>query len=330
MKILNHRQRLEACIEQTSLDRPPVALWRHFPVDDQTPSGLAAATLNFQSQFDFDLVKVTPESSFCLKDWGARDAWQGAAEGTRTYTWRVIQDPEDWYKLRPLDPFSGHLGAQLECLRLICQELGETTPVLQTIFNPLSQAKNLVGGENLLVHLRRYPEAVLTGLNTIAQSTTRFIDAARQTGIAGIFFAVQHAQYGLLTMEEYLEFGKTLDLVVLQALEDLWLNILHLHGVQVMFEHFHDYPIQVINWHDRETSPSLAEGLKQFPGIVCGGLRREETMVLGSPAQVREEAQQAIEATNGRRFILGTGCVTPITAPYGNLLTARRAVERIG
>ena len=61
---VSHRQRIEACLGGKAPDRAPVALWRHFPVDDQTPDGLAAATLDFQQTYDFDLVKVTPASSF--------------------------------------------------------------------------------------------------------------------------------------------------------------------------------------------------------------------------------------------------------------------------
>jgi uroporphyrinogen decarboxylase len=323
----SHRQRLEACLGQASLDRAPVALWRHFPVDDQTPEDLAAATLAFQRTFDFDLVKVTPESSFCLKDWGAMDEWRGASEGTREYTHHVIQHPEDWSRLPVLDPRSGYLGAQITCLRLLVKELGPETPAIQTIFNPLSQAKNLVGGANLLVHIRRYPDALHSGLKTITESTLRFIEAAIQTGISGIFYAVQHAQYGLLSVEEYQEFGRAYDLALLAPAKNLWLNMLHLHGSEVMFDQVIDYPVAIINWHDRETSPSLAEGQALFPGVVCGGLRREETMVLGSPEQVRAEARQALHATHGNRFILGTGCVVPITAPYGNLMAARHAVE---
>ena len=72
--MITHRTRLEACLSNQPVDRPPVALWRHFPVDDQTPFGLANATLVFQKTFDFDLVKVTPSSSFCLKDWGMNGA----------------------------------------------------------------------------------------------------------------------------------------------------------------------------------------------------------------------------------------------------------------
>jgi uroporphyrinogen decarboxylase len=102
--------------------------------------------------------------------------------------------------------------------------------------------------------------------------------------------------------------------------------VAHVHGDAVMFDLVARYPAQVINWHDRETPPGLAEGQRQFSGAVCGGIRQWETMVRGTPGQVRAEARQAIEATGGRRFILGTGCVTPIVAPWANLRAARDAV----
>lgn len=327
--MISHRQRLEVCLAGERPDRVPVALWRHFPVDDQTPQGLAAATLHFQRSFDFDLVKVTPQSAFCLKDWGVREAWRGATEGTCEYVQRVIHRPEDWEQLQPLDPNRGFLGAQIECLRLLKQELGTDTPLLQTIFSPLAQAKNLAGATEMLVHLRRYPEAVHAGLRVITESTLRFIEAARATGISGVFYAVQHAQYGLLSESEFETFGRAYDFQALEPARSLWLNMVHLHGSQVMFEQVADYPVQVLNWHDRDTSPSLAEGQRRFPGVVCGGLQRETCLVLGTPEQVRSQAREAIDATGGVRFLLGTGCVAPITAPYGNLMAARQAVETV-
>jgi uroporphyrinogen decarboxylase len=283
--------------------------------------------VDFQRTYDFDFVKVTPASSFAVKDWGALDEWRGAPEGTREYTYRVIQRPEDWEQLHVLDPKRGSLTRQIECLARIVKELGPEVPVIQTVFSPLAQAKNLVGPGELLVHLRRYPEAVHAGLKTIAESTLRFVEAARETGMAGIFYAVQHAQYGLLSGEEFKEFGQAYDLQVLEGAQDLWLNVLHLHGEQVMFDLLAGYPVQVINWHDRETSPSLAEAMDRFPGVLCGGLRRWETMVIGTPIQVEAEARDAIRMTGGKRFILGTGCVLSTIAPQANILAARRSVE---
>lgn len=329
MSEMSKRDRLAAAIAGEAVDRPPVALWRHFPGDDQRPADLAAATLSFQWRWDWDLVKVTPASSFCVRDWGVEDRWVGNNEGTREYTRRVIESPEDWRRLSILDSREGALGNQLRCLEMIVAELGGDTPVIQTIFNPLSQAKNLVGEEQLMVHIRRFPEALRAGLETIVRTTNRFIRLALKTGIDGIFFAAQHARYNFLTRDEYAEFGRSYDVRLFEALEGsgAWFNMLHLHGQEVMFDLLADYPVQAWNWHDQETPPSLVEGKRKVKGAVMGGLRQWETMLRGNPDQVRAEAQAAIEQTGGLGFILGTGCVTPITTPWSNLRAVRESVE---
>lgn len=327
MSTMSKRERLEATIRGERTDRVPMALWRHFPVDDQDPAELAASTVAFQRTYDFDFIKVTPASSFCVRDWGVEDDWLGNQEGTREYLEQPVRFPEHWPALSQLEPDQGALGAQLKCLELIVDAVGDQVPVIQTIFNPLAQAKNLAGRQNLLAQLRENPEEVRSGLETITASTVRFIEAARQRGIAGIFLAVQHASWELLSGQEYAEFGVPFDRRLLEAAEGLWLNVLHLHGNRVMFDLLARYPVQVINWHDRETPPSLGEGLTRFGGAVLGGLRQWDTMLRGTPQDVQREATDALEQTGGRRFILGTGCVTPITAPWGNLRAARALVD---
>lgn len=314
-----HRERIQAAIQGEILDRPPVALWRHFPVDDQSPEALANATLHFQQNYDFDFVKVTPASSFCVKDWGAQDEWVGDTEGTRRYTQRVINDPRDWESLPVLEPTAPHLAGQLACLRLIRAGLDPDTPLLQTIFSPLAQAKNLAGDDLLLEHLRDRPSSVLKGLRTIAETTRRFVEAARETGIDGIFYAVQHAQANILSYEEYKLFGLIFDVQTIETAQGLWCNMLHLHGYQVHFELVKELPFQIVNWHDRESYPSLAEAQKLFSGVVCGGIR-QDTLVYRDQAEVQKEAADAIQQTGGKRFILGTGCVVPVIASHGNIL----------
>ena len=327
---LTARERMQACIKNDPiLDRPPIALWRHFPMDDQNPETLASATLDFQHHYDFDLVKVTPASSFSIKDWGAEDAWEGSTEGTRRYTSHPVQKPQDWERLSMLDPFKApHLSGQISCLRKIRAGLGPEIPLLQTIFNPLAQAKNLAGGETLIVHIRQYPEAVLKGLQSIAETTSRFVEAAMETGIDGIFYAIQHAQAGLLTLDEYKTFGLPFDIKTTLPATGLWCNLLHLHGLHVYFDlvpHFSPmFPI--VNWHDRETSPALNEAQKLFTGIVCGGVS-QHTIVYGDASKVLEEAADAIRQTGGHRLLLGTGCVVPVIAPHGNILATRQSVQ---
>lgn len=322
-----HRERIQACLNGEKTDRAPIALWRHFPVDDQNAETLAAATLHFQSVYDFDIVKVTPASSFAVKDWGVEDQWHGDSEGSRKYTKRVIQKPQDWENLPALDPTSPHLSQQLNCLRLIRENLNLDTPLIQTIFNPLSQAKNLAGNEMLLTHLREHPEAVMKGLETIAHSTKKFIEAASELGIDGIFYAVQHAQREFFSLDEYKKIILPYDQKALEPAQNLWCNMLHLHGKDVFFSLLRLMNFQIVNWHDRETYPSLAEAQDLFKGItLCGGLR-QDSLVFENQSQIKKDAANAIQQTKGRRFILGTGCVTHITAAHGNLMAARKSVE---
>jgi uroporphyrinogen decarboxylase len=319
---------MEVCLSGEQPDRTPVALWRHFPVDDQQAETMAAAHLNFQNTYDFDFLKVTPASGYFVYDWGVEDEWQGHPHGTREYTKRVVRTAEDWEKLPVLDPHQGHLAEQLAGVKHLTTALSPNTPVIYTIFTPLSQAKKLIGDGAVIFHLREHPEQLQKGLEIITESTTRFVEALFEEGkVDGIFYAVQHAQADLLTPDEYRQYGRPTDLAILETAKAGWLNLLHLHGNDVYFDLLADYPVQVINWHDLETEPALQTGLEKFPGVVCGGMRQESTVNLGTPDDVRTEARAAIEATGGKRFILGTGCVAPTTTPHGNLVAARQVVE---
>ena len=157
------------------------------------------------------------------------------------------------------------MGAQFKCLDLIHRDLGDDVPFIQTIFSPLGQAKHLAG-DRAFVHMREQPAAFKAGLEKITQATIRFIEEAKKTGIAGLFYAIQHASYAVTSPAEYAEFGKAYDLRVLEAAKGLWLNVLHLHGNDVMFDLAADYPVQVWNWHDRDTPPDPARCVAQGQG----------------------------------------------------------------
>ena len=325
---ISHRTRLECVLSGQKPDRSPVSLWRHFPVDDQDPQTLAGSVVRFQERFDFDFVKITPSSTYCIKDWGVRDEWEGNPEGTRRITKHSVVSGAHWQKLKPLDPRKGSLGEQLRCVEMIRKALPEDTPIIQTIFSPLSQAKNLVGRDNVIAHLRMYPGQLESSLQVITETTIRFIEECIKLKIDGIFYAVQHAQHNLLTVNEFERFCIKYDKQVLEAIKPLWFNVGHIHGENIMFDLLADYPVQVLNWHDLETPPNLEEGKLKFSGVVCGGMKQWESLVYGSPTQVDKEAKEAIRLTNGTRFILGTGCVTPIIAPDANIFAVRKAVER--
>jgi uroporphyrinogen decarboxylase len=303
-----------------------VALWRHFPTDDLDPEQLALSALAFQTQYDWDFVKLTPTSSYSVEDWGCRVAYRGHPEGTSEYIARPIETPADWARLEPLDPHTGALGQQLACIRRTRELAGSDIPLIETVFSPLAQAKNLVGGGLEIVHLRRHRVEVQHALEVIAETTVRFVQAALAAGADGIFYAMQRAAADSLSEAEYREVARPLDLRILEAAKDARFNLLHLHGLHTYFDLVADYPAHALNWHDRDTGPSLAEGARRFPGLVVGGLSQHD-MVEGTPRSVRALAREAIEALGGRRLCLSTGCVMQTVTPWGNIRALRAAAQ---
>lgn len=319
------RTRLEAAIAGEPVDRLPVALWRHWPGDDQDAAALATAHLKWQAEYDWDLLKVGPASSYSVADWGMTDRWDGHIEGTRTVTFQPVKSPADWEALTPLDPGQGMLGEQIRALQLIGESARAQTPFLATVFSPLSMAKHLAGNEVMLSHMRQYPDSFRRGLETLTESVLRFIDAARGTGIAGIYYAVQHAAYPLLSRAEFESFGRPYDLRVLAGAGDLWCNMVHLHGSRVMFDMVADYPAAFLNWHDRDSAISLAEGLSRTRSAANGGVS-QWTIHRESPEAALVEARDAREQTSDRRLLLGTGCVIMTTTPLRNIRALRESV----
>src|SRR5678816_939564 len=126
---MDHWARIEAAVAGRSVDRVPVALWKHFPNDDQDPGKLAARTLEWQRASDFDLVKFMPSGTYGVEDWGAKSAFEGATNGARVITEPGIKRAGDWRRLKKLDPAKGVLGDQNAALAMAAKGLGGLVPI---------------------------------------------------------------------------------------------------------------------------------------------------------------------------------------------------------
>ena len=322
--IMSHRERIEAVIRGERADQTPIALWRHFPIADENADELAKVTIDYQRKFDFDLVKVTPASGYPAEAWGGQlENRHSSNEGTREYTKRVVQRPEDWLALQPLDVLQGVWARELKALERIRAGVGDDVHVLQTIFNPLTIGKQL-SGPLVLEHMRQHPDSFQAGMRVVSETTARFAIECLRHGADGIFFATQYASLDMVTESEYRKFGIEFDMPVLDAIAgDSTLTLLHLHGTRPIFELANQYPVDIVNWHDCETEPSLSSGHQAFSkGAVLGGLDRSAVMETGSPGDVARQVQNAKSQVNDSRLIIGTGCVSFITTPEENIRAA--------
>lgn len=323
---MTDRERVLAAIQGKPVDRVPIALWRHFPQQDQKAETLAQAHVAFQKRWQWDILKVTPAASYYGDDWGLRAGYKPNPEGVRHVTERPIKKPADWAHLKNLDVTSGVYGRELHALRRIREGLPDAL-MLSTVFSPLTVARTLAGEQALTRYLRENPEDLHRGLEAITDVTARFAAETLSSGADGIFFATQCATTKYLTVEEYEEFGRPYDLRVLEAASGAEVRLLHVHGTDIMFDALTDYPVDIINWHDRKTPPGLAAARAQTSTCLAGGINEWETLLKGTPEAVAAEVREAITQTGGRRHIVTAGCVVPVDVSDERLTAARRAVD---
>lgn len=324
---MNHRQRINAVLRGEPTDHVPVALWRHFPNDDQRAETLAARVVEFQKKFDFDFVKVTPASGYPAEMYGATFVDAKNREGTRSYTSRPVNAMTDWDKIVPLDVKNPVFERELSALKLIREQLGPDVHILQTIFSPLNSALN-IAGDRLYADLREQPDVLHRGLRAITETTNRFAIESLRAGADAIFFATQMATPTRLSLGEFRVFGEPYDFEVLQAIRTAKPDFifLHIHGLEIYFDVLRSYPVEILNWHDRRTEPSLKQAREILNSddpknnrAIAGGIDEWNVLAAKSPDDVRAQVRDAVTQAGNRGFIVGAGCVIAVDTPEENI-----------
>src|SRR3989441_3988819 len=325
---MSRRERLQAAIDRQPVDRVPYAVWRHFPQVDTNPAGLAQATLRFHERYGSDFIKITPTGGYAVEDWGCVEGTEVRPDGHRPCARCAVRQPEDWKKIRALDPATAAGWAQqLETIiRMGFDRRIGDAPVVPTLFSPLSLARKL-SGERLSADLREHPSLVKSALAAITETVVRFADLALTEGVSGIFYSIQAASLSVHTEEQYAEFGEPDDRRVLESVGGRSrLTIVHCHGDRVMFSRLARLPGHAWNWDDRAAGPSLAEGKALVPGAVIGGLHQWKTLREATAEDAAAEARDAVAQTGGIGLIVGPGCVLPTGTQDPNVAAVVRAL----
>ena len=325
MAQMSARERVEAALAGKDVDKVPVSLWRHFPERDQTAEALADVTLEWQNRFGFDFIKLMPPGDYATIDWGAVSAYQGAIGGTRQTTTFPITSIDDWAKIKPVPVDRGRNREVIEAAHLVNERLNGEIPVLQTIFSPLTIAMKLSDGK-VLDDLRQRPDIVHEALAAITEVTRAMASATLERGSYGIFFATQCATIDLMTVDEYRAFGSAYDRQVLDAAGASRFTLVHIHGSNIMFDELKTYDAHALNWHDRRTAPTLAEGQAASGRAVVGGIH-EKAIADMTPTEAAAQARDAIASLNARRVMIAPGCVMPINTPEANVQAVVEAVR---
>jgi uroporphyrinogen decarboxylase len=328
MKQMTRRERILATIARQPVDRVPYAVWRHFPIVDHSPAGLAQATLRFHDHYGSDFLKITPRGGYAVEAWGCVEGTDVSEDGHRACARCGVRDADDWKQIRTLDPESAPGWSEhLETIIRIGfdRRIGDA-PVLPTLFSPLSLARKLSGGR-LMPDLREHPTAVTDALKAITATLIRFADLALTEGVSGIFYSIQAASRSVSSEEDYARFGEPFDREFLASIQGRSaLTIIHCHGDALMFDRLAKLPGHAWNWDDRATPPTLGEGKARVSGAVVGGLDQWKTLREGTPEAAAAEAAEAVAQVGGTGVIVGPGCVLPMKTPDATVAAVIRSL----
>ncbi len=288
---------------------------------------MVESTLAFQRRYDCDWVKVTPASTFQVRDYGITDAWKGDPLGRRWIGPGIIREPEDWDRLPSIDPSEGFLGGHLRCARELRRRLARDVPVLQSIFNPVFQA-SVIGGAAFGAHVEACAEAVEAGLKRITENTVKFIEALADAGVDGIYLVSQHARDGGLSRAAYERFGWPSDARCLEVAAGMpFASFLHLHGEGVFLPAADNFPRCVLHLASDGGNPDPKQLLDSERRWVSSGPDQDGSIRRGTPEEAATEVRAVLEKWKGPGFLLGAGCVLPLDTPEANILAATAAAR---
>ena len=313
LNAMTKTERLKAAVRGEAVDRLPYSFWSHMPGVDLDPEAITAKTYEFYKTYDFDFIKTMNNGMYAVEDFGCTvDYSEIASGGVAHLTSTPIGQAEDMRKLEPCDITKGSYARELHYLELILDRVrGENVPVLFTAFSPITILDKLTTGA--MGSIRPYmeegcEEELKAALEVITETTSALVRKAIDMGADGIFFASQLSSFDFCTEEQYRRYGVPYDTRVLESAAGGWMNTIHCHGNNIMFDLLSEYPVDVLNWHIFETGPAPAEARAKTSKCIMGGMARMDITKRSKDA-IRHQIRECFKQLGGRSHILTPGCV---------------------
>lgn len=283
---LTSKERVDRALKGEDVDRTPFTFWRHFLDESKPGEDHARSTVAFHEKFHTDLVKVMGDYAY------------PRPEG-------------EWYELPAVEnPFP----RQIRALELIREGLGGSAYFVDTLFNPWYVAEKLSSREQVMALKDQNPQKLLDALDVIAKSEANHARRAVKAGASGIFLAIQTAQAGYLSEDDYARFCEPFDKAVLQAIAPVPLNVLHLHtdasfGDQLYIDRFvKGWPASAINYSLHTRIP-IEQLRAKYPGVIMAGLDERNFRKLTS-LDIKRQWVSARKGA-GKKLIFAPGCSVP-------------------
>lgn len=301
---MDKRERVLACMNHLTVDRPPVGFWFHFSDEQKMGAACVQAHLDYYNHVDVDLAKIMCDGYFDYPNPLAQS----------------VQKASDWYHLKPLGKNHPFLREQVDRAKAVKDGLKDDMCVFYNVFAPFSSIRYGTSDELVMAHLREDPQAVAYALGIIAEDNSTLCELLMtEAGCDGIYYCVQGGEKDRMTGETYRAYVTPSDKAVLSHANKFSpYNILHCcgwAGIPNRLENWQDYPAKVINWAMFIEEMDLVRGRAFFGGkTVLGGCDNRKTGVLytGSKAEVQSFVRKLVSSFDqDTGYMIGADCTLP-------------------
>src|SRR5699024_3969056 len=235
----------------------------------------------------------------------------------------AIQSVDEIESLKVADPLKdGKLPLLLKAIKLTRDALIKKVDVGAAMSGPFSVAASVIGTENLLRWMVKYPDKIYTLMEIVAESNNRYIEEVAKLGVS-IGFADPVSSTSLISSEQFREFS-------LPALKSNIDKIIETTGSRPSIhvcgeskEIWNDIVEAGISNFSIDNIENLEEA-KEIMGdrvIITGNVPPVDVIHQGNKETIIKSVKECIrmgyDSTKG--YILSTGCQIPMNTPIENI-----------
>lgn len=291
---MNKVERVKAVIRGEAPDITPAGFWFHYR-SDMSPKEMADAHLELYQRTGQDVIKVMQDYPYPVLS--------------------EVKTPEDWRHVRLGGTSSPEFLKLSEVLKRILNGAQGDAMVFQTMFGPFKAAVNRFGDGLVMAHAKENPQALLVGVNALAEGLAEWAQAYLELGANGIYYSAQFGEEGRFSKEEWETLVKPSDLRVLNvaAAQEECFSILHICGepeysFKTHLDWFADYPGDLVNWSVKDNGCSLEQGRALFDRAILGGMNNKGNLISGSGAEITAEVKGILDCFGQKGLMLGADC----------------------
>ena len=329
MQPMAPRQRLMAALRGESVDRPPAATivsaatyelmdiaGAHLPQVNEEPEAMAALAAATHEVMGYDTVMPVFSVSQEATALGCEVDWE---RGQRL----PVPISHPWAdrsaEIRLPAGFPGsfleerHVRCVLEAIRLLRRRFGERVAIIGKVMGPWTLSYHLYGVQEFLLDTLLDPERVRRSLETLAPVPLLFARAQIEAGADAICWP-DHATGDLVRASMYRDFLLPIHKrLVPQVPAPV---ILHCCGPTAdRIRYFREAGFACFHF-ESQVPPEVAVAEAAGRMRLAGNVNNPQTLLRGTPEDVRAEARRAIAAGVD---IIAPECAVPLETPLANM-----------